>query len=507
MNRSRMFMISGNAGSGKTTAIEYLKSKDINKRIKEYALADKLKELTFKLLKLFGVEIESLYDLHDPKKKVPYRKYLQQIGTECCRGTFGDNFWCEVLMRDILEEICNDDIIFITDLRYINEYTFFMNHFDVKVIKIVRDVNVLNHSSESEIQNIPEDYIVLNNSTLKDMYLQLDELWNTVMNDFVQEIEPELYHKFCMSSIEIESDVEDEPQKIESKDEEYKVEPQNIEPQKIIESSYQMGRNGESEVMSMITNLRPDFETSLVSSTGHVGDIHVIDHKCGIMYMVEVKYKHSITRDDVLKYYSDLDSMRKSNITMNVIGLFISLISNNIPSIGEYLIERNSIIIGKRYYTKELLELVFNYSALLFKNSCSGSIQIQDEIPKVKYELSPQILELLARLRAEYNMLDHEKSLLSEMKLNTEHNLSFVNELISRILIKEQFIRIVNMEFESIIPSNVKIEDDDAEFRNYMNTHSKSNIKKKDLLEKFPIMRTKISAMKLDDIIKTYKSA
>ena len=86
---SGILLVTGKTGAGKTTLISSLLAD--NNNFFDFALADKLKELTFKLLKLFKVDIKELDDLYDDKK-YDYREYLQQIGTECCRNVFGDNF-------------------------------------------------------------------------------------------------------------------------------------------------------------------------------------------------------------------------------------------------------------------------------------------------------------------------------------------------------------------------------------------------------------------------------
>ena len=86
-----LLLLSGNAEAGKSTMAKYLLNKYDN--YIEYALSDKLKQLTFELLKLFDVSINSIDDLYNVETKKNYRKYLQLIGTECCRKVFGDDFW------------------------------------------------------------------------------------------------------------------------------------------------------------------------------------------------------------------------------------------------------------------------------------------------------------------------------------------------------------------------------------------------------------------------------
>lgn len=164
----KVIVISGLAGSGKTTAANYIEQKY---NFKQLALGDKLKQLTFKLLKIFNVPIKSIDDLYNPIKKQEYRKYLQLIGTECCRSVFNSDFWCDQLIK----EINNYDKIIISDVRFENEYNYFKNKYDITSIKIVRDgIKIMNHQSEQEINNIKSDYIIYNNSSISELYKLID---------------------------------------------------------------------------------------------------------------------------------------------------------------------------------------------------------------------------------------------------------------------------------------------------------------------------------------------
>ena len=170
-----LILITGVAGSGKSTVAEY-----IEKRYgyKEYALGDKLKELTYRLLKTFDVPVNLVDDLYDVNTKCKYRKYLQLIGTECMRGTFGDDFWSEQLNNVIK----NENKAIISDVRFINEYNYFKSRYKrVYTIKVVRPgLGVMNHKSEQEIGNIPFDYIIMNELDLETLYHIVDNIMNFI---------------------------------------------------------------------------------------------------------------------------------------------------------------------------------------------------------------------------------------------------------------------------------------------------------------------------------------
>lgn len=168
-------LVIGNTSSGKSTFTNYIIK---NKDFKEYALGDKLKEITFKILRLFNKDISSINELYNVNTKNKYRKFLQIIGTEICRDSLGEDIWCEILYKKINQS----DNIIISDIRFLNELNFFKTKFnDCITIKIIRD-NIsneyLSHRSECEINKIETDYIIENNSSIEDFYKKIDELTN-----------------------------------------------------------------------------------------------------------------------------------------------------------------------------------------------------------------------------------------------------------------------------------------------------------------------------------------
>ena len=514
-----IILVTGKSGSGKSTLSKYIV--DNYDSYIEVALADKLKQLTFKLLQLFNVKIDSIDDLYNVNTKNKYRKYLQNIGTECCRDVFGDDFWCDMLKLDLSKNII------ISDIRYVNEMNYFMNKYSdhdiisIKVVKKNSSTTFNNHSSELDIDQLQTDFTIENDFT-DSFFKKIDDTLNDylirkLVNSFekqesarslTQSLTQDLTQESTQESTQglVKEPIRDLTQDF-SKDEARDLtqdlgeNDKDNETYKLQYSSYSLGRIGENDVWEIIERIRPEYETTIVSSTGHLADIHSIDYNNNIKYIIEIKLKQQITKEDVNKFDRDLENAKHSETSLKIIGLFISLNSDKIPSIGSMKIFSDKIYLTRNYFSENSLDLIFRlietYSLLIEGH----------EKTNVHYEISSNVLELVAKLRAEYVNLTKEMEMYLNMKNNTEQNLLCIQELIGRLVLKEQFIKFINTEFSDILPT---INDDliskqENDMRAYIQSTSKKSIKKKDLLNRFPALSTKIGSMKINDLINEYK--
>ena len=523
-----IILVTGKSGSGKSTLSKYIV--DNYDSYIEVALADKLKQLTFKLLQLFDVKIDSIDDLYNVNTKNKYRKYLQNIGTECCRDVFGDDFWCDMLKLDLSKNII------ISDIRYANEMNYFMNKYSdhdiisIKVVKKNSSTTFNNHSSELDIDQLQTDFTIENDFT-DSFFKKIDDTLNDylirkLVNSFekqsltqclAKESMQDLMQDLTQESMQglVKDIVKDNDDKVLTQDfskdeardltqdlgENEQVHDKDNETYKLQYSSYSLGRIGENDVLKIIEGIRPEYETTIVSSTGHLADIHSIDYNNNIKYIIEIKLKQQITKEDVNKFDRDLENAKHSETSLKIIGLFISLNSDKIPSIGSMKIFSDKIYLTRNYFSENSLDLIFRlietYSLLIEGH----------EKTNVHYEISSNVLELVAKLRAEYVNLTKEMEMYLNMKNNTEQNLLCIQELIGRLVLKEQFIKFINTEFSDILPT---INDDliskqENDMRAYIQSTSKKSIKKKDLLNRFPALSTKIGSMKINDLINEYK--
>lgn len=267
-------------------------------------------------------------------------------------------------------------------------------------------------------------------------------------------------------------------------------------------SSYNIGKHGETFVLDTIREVKPHYEISTVSATGHVGDIHVNDNVNMIKYLIEVKEKTVITKDDITKFDNDMKLLKQTNSLQykNIYGIFISLETDTIPSIGKYKITNNYVYLGKSMFNKDILTIIF---------SMMESLCVLSEVStnRITYDIPVKVYELISRLRLEYNIIINEEEIYKNMITNCESNLLSVNKLQRNNMIKKDFIRFINDEFSNILPiidNGVNRKEEDR-LRAFLANKKKKDILKKTLMDDFPSFRTELSSMKLTDFIDKYR--
>jgi dephospho-CoA kinase len=169
----KIILLIGSARSGKSTIAKHLTSRY---GFKEYALATKLKEFLVKIFPVFNIHAKfNDLDRPGPQKEI-FREYLQKIGTEGFRATFGQDFWCEQLNID------PDQNAVISDIRFVNEFEYFVKKYpkeDLISIRVERDTKETvysRHVSEVEHLQIKPDYTVKNYASIEGLYEKIDKI-------------------------------------------------------------------------------------------------------------------------------------------------------------------------------------------------------------------------------------------------------------------------------------------------------------------------------------------
>ena len=680
-------LLIGHSRSGKTTVAKHIRNHP------EFALANALKMLVYKLLKLFNIPIHSVDDLNDDDKKEQYRTYMQHIGTECCRTIFGDDIWCELVNKKIKDL----DSWIISDIRFKNEYEYFTTRYpDSITIFIDKSFNkTYHHSSEQDIDLLKSscNYVIHNDGDINELYNKVDKLMSKIDSDksiptvdeqssitivddksitivdeqpsitivddksitivdeqpsitivddksitivdeqpsitivddksiTIVDEQPSIPTVDEQPSITaVDSDksitIVDEQPSITAVDSDKSIEkiisiPDDEQPsiptvdsEKLITivdeqpsitivdsdksiptfddksitivdeqpsitivdsdksittvdndksttvdndksiptvdeqpsiptvdndksitivdeqpsipkststkhsssipipipdtfpmsvSNYVKGMQGEEYVKELIVSIRPKFEIIMVSATGHMADIHVIDYDSNIKYVIEVKNKDIITYQDVTKFKKDIEEMNKTN--EKIIGLFISLNADTIPNVGTLSVTKNMIYLTKRYINKECLSIVFDYTS------------IDEQIIKqsaVKYEIPKNVYILMSNLHILHNNLTNEIDKLQNIKKNMKENISEITVILIDYESKMMLLKEILKEF----PSNTegtKIKDKYFnKLSEYLMSVPRSKLKKSEILSRFPMIKSELSALKMDEILQMYR--
>lgn len=160
--------IHGKAGVGKDTMVNYMISKYGGTKL---AFSDPIYEIMYYAQEVCGFDKEK------------DRKFLQQIGTEWARNK-DPNVWVNIALERSKKIKTN---VYITDIRFPNEYEAVRNDEDWLIVKIKRDEELIennrigngnsNHISEKGLEDSLFNIIIYNNSTLDNFYKQIDNLF------------------------------------------------------------------------------------------------------------------------------------------------------------------------------------------------------------------------------------------------------------------------------------------------------------------------------------------
>lgn len=263
-------------------------------------------------------------------------------------------------------------------------------------------------------------------------------------------------------------------------------------------ATHNSGKVGEEYIMDIISKVRPTFEINNVASTGHLGDLHVIDNRNKIKYIVEVKNKSTVTYYDVDKFRHDMEGYPYE------FGIFVSLLSDRIPDIGDCAIDSNVIFITKKYVTEESFKLIFDYFTMIYlmRSGCGTS---DDKVVMQRYIISPNVYSLFTTLKTYQKRIQDETTTLSKVK---ESLISGATQLDMTLCEQANVKTLINKIFDELSMihdmDSVVIEAQHKELKAYIQSRKKSQIHKTDLLNEFPLLRTELGSLNLEDIIQQY---
>ena len=172
--------ITGLARSGKDTAAKFLVEE---KNFQQISFAWALKRAC---AAMYGIDLTK-FDLGDrlgadPFWQMTYREILQKVGTDLVTNHLDPDFWVKRVAYQVSKM---DDMkvpVVISDVRFENEATWVRQQGGI-IIRIVRHDSGLpdelgRHVSESGIAHNNKDFIVENNSTVEDLYTNIDAIYD-----------------------------------------------------------------------------------------------------------------------------------------------------------------------------------------------------------------------------------------------------------------------------------------------------------------------------------------
>lgn len=208
---------------------------------------------------------------------------------------------------------------------------------------------------------------------------------------------------------------------------------------------------GESKIMDHLRRCFVDAEVESTRNISHECDIHMnTNDGCNVVF--ESKYKMSIDKNDVKKFESDIDGMRD---TVNG-GMFVSILSSNIPNKGDMKLELKKHEIkydGKKVHriipmmyigfkNEECFDTMFPYYAKTFMTICSSFKSVINEPCTDDAKLSDYIGDIgfyFNLLIDNVKRIDEFKAKFSKFIIEIEKNNL---DLLSRI---ESFIKKHNL--------------------------------------------------------------
>lgn len=270
-------------------------------------------------------------------------------------------------------------------------------------------------------------------------------------------------------------------------------------------SSQRKGVLGEDMIVSLLKSINSRFDVQKVSGASHVADIHVYDYDKHIMYVVECKFKQTITRSDVVKFESDVNGLKSDNADYHVIGLFLAITTDSIPGIGKYSITSDIIYLTEAFVNKDTLTVLFEMVDI--DKTIKTSIKKPSSTPTtVRYEIPSNVLNLIVSLRSEYAHIVNERNTYNSILNNAQQTTASINNLFHRLILKEEFLKLIDNEFKAVLPNetvSVSVSgNEETRLREYIASHK--SYTKKALLEEFPLLASRLKPMKKADIDSTY---
>lgn len=197
--------LSGKAGSGKDTIADFMEENLKGYTVKRIAFADLLKRVCSIM---FHVPLEWFYDRDKKDTEITHwgltpRELAIYFGTDLVRNHLYETVLKHSRykrVRDLAKrfsywiiaiepEFEDADVVIVTDMRFLDELKYVLEHkkhLAIRLYREVRDVHAIQHESETALDNVEElfDFVVSNDGTLYD----LEEKAKQIANDILEKL-------------------------------------------------------------------------------------------------------------------------------------------------------------------------------------------------------------------------------------------------------------------------------------------------------------------------------
>lgn len=174
-----IIMLAGKAGSGKDTLANYLIDKYSYTR---YAFADYLKK---KVSYKYNIPIDKLHTQEGKRSNIEINGSVYKLRDLLIKEALdkrmdNENYWVNIVLKEIKNNDIRQNNIVISDFRYPNEYYTLNRYFsNITTINIIREISEnIDDKSETSLDNFLFDYIIENNDTIENLYNHFDNIIN-----------------------------------------------------------------------------------------------------------------------------------------------------------------------------------------------------------------------------------------------------------------------------------------------------------------------------------------
>lgn len=186
------------------------------------------------------------------------------------------------------------------------------------------------------------------------------------------------------------------------------------------------GMTGENLLMNFFREQYPKLMINHTGKTAHEGDIQLVDTMQDTIIVIESKYKQSIDRNDVEKFCRDVSNVSQKDTTSTqcIGGLFVSLLTRNIPGKGDAYFEMigNVPVMYVGFSNTEEFSVYFKRYVDMYFELC--------KFFKQQGAQKSSVNEVLEEVGFYFNMLVKNKTRIEDFKTNCLNKLNkFVTDI------------------------------------------------------------------------------